>query len=276
MKVYTIHQGSEAWIRSRLGIPTASNFSKLLTPKTLKPSRSGRDYMHEKLAEVFTGQPHDGTPEMPAMIRGSEMEPEAADWYAFDRDADVQPIGFVTTDDRRVGGSPDRMVGERGGLEIKCPGPKGMIAHLLGDKEHEHRCQVQGYLWLTGRDWWDLEIYHPDLSTVVTRHEPEPEWVQAFEAALAKWLADFDAARARLIGLGLTPAPSLDEHHPEAGSLICADCGEIIVASDHRPFPADPDKLGHYRGSRMEGMTAGGVTRCSGCLSMDDFLGATT
>ena len=203
MKLHNINQCGAEWIQLRLGIPTASAFSRLITAKTLKPSASRLPYMVEKLTEVFTGQPQDGTPETPAMIRGSEMEPEAADWYEFAYDADVQGCGFVTTDDGRVGGSPDRLVGDDGGLEIKCPLDKGMIAHLLGAAEHEHRCQVQGYLWLTGRSWWDLLIYHPSLGQVVTRHEPEDEWVSAFESVLAEWLAEFDRAKELLIERGL-------------------------------------------------------------------------
>ncbi len=44
-------QGSDEWKRARLGVPTASRFDDILTPKTFKIAAGRVDYMHELIAE---------------------------------------------------------------------------------------------------------------------------------------------------------------------------------------------------------------------------------
>ena len=55
MKIHNVEQGSEAWFKLRLGVPSASRFKDLLTP-TGKPSMSSEKYMHELLAETMSGK----------------------------------------------------------------------------------------------------------------------------------------------------------------------------------------------------------------------------
>ena len=54
-----VQQGTDAWARARIGIPTASCFDKIITPKTMKPSASAKDYLHLKLAEWLLQAPLD-------------------------------------------------------------------------------------------------------------------------------------------------------------------------------------------------------------------------
>lgn len=189
-------QGSTDWFIDRLGIPTGSMFHRLLTPR-LKPSSSATAYLFEILAEDFAPIPHDGSAGAWA-DRGIEMEAEAVKWYEFDRDVKVEQVGFIMSDDGSTGGSPDGLVGDDGGVEIKCKKLTTHIGYLLGEDEHHHRCQCQGYLWITGRKWWDLVFYNPILPPVVRRYEPEQEWLDAFLPQLEKFQARLSEARARL------------------------------------------------------------------------------
>ena len=59
MKTVKVEQGSAEWALSRLGIPTASCYDRLLTPKTRKPSASRHAYRAELMAEWLMGQPLD-------------------------------------------------------------------------------------------------------------------------------------------------------------------------------------------------------------------------
>ncbi|MDE2233869.1 MAG: exonuclease, partial [Patescibacteria group bacterium] len=52
-------QGSEEWHKARTGIPTASHFSKIITPKTLKLSAESDHYENRLVAERLTGCPCD-------------------------------------------------------------------------------------------------------------------------------------------------------------------------------------------------------------------------
>jgi hypothetical protein len=44
------------------------------------------------------------------MEYGSGTEEEARNWYAFQHDVEVQQVGFITTDDGRLGCSPDGLI----------------------------------------------------------------------------------------------------------------------------------------------------------------------
>ena len=101
MKTLDLEQGSTEWMMARLGIPTASRFDRLLTPKTRKPSASRDSYRAELVAEYLMGQPLDwGTSAW--MERGTELEDEARRWYEMDRGVDVEQVGLVLRDDGLV------------------------------------------------------------------------------------------------------------------------------------------------------------------------------
>ncbi len=59
MIVIDCEQNSSEWFAARLGIPTASMFGDLLTPKTGKLSKQGVGYQYELLAEWLTGHAKD-------------------------------------------------------------------------------------------------------------------------------------------------------------------------------------------------------------------------
>lgn len=202
MKIIDCEQGSHEWHMARLGLPTASNFNRILTSKTLKYAAGAETYRNELLAETLTGSPLI-TFESYWTERGHEQEPKARMSYEFLRGVEVERVGFITTDDGKVGCSPDSLVGFDGGLELKCPAPHTHVGYLLAPDSlvDEYRHQVQGCLYVTGREWWDLVSYYPGLEPVVVRVEPDPEYQRKLDAALTTFLADLDAAKAQL---GLT------------------------------------------------------------------------
>ncbi|MGB1014981.1 MAG: lambda exonuclease family protein [Nannocystaceae bacterium] len=202
MKVIQCVQGGQDWIRARLGRPTASQFDKLVTPKTLKASKSADAFMHKLLAEWATGESSDDAASG-FMDRGIEMESEAADWYAFTTNTEPVPVGFCTTDDGRAGCSPDRLVGDDGGLEIKCPSAKVHVGYLLGTPPTQYRLQIQGSLYVTGRQWWDWLSYHPDMPSVLIRMERDEECIDALSAVLPPFCDALDAAKRELYSKGV-------------------------------------------------------------------------
>lgn len=161
MQVHDFEQGSEQWFKARIGIPTASQFHRIVTPAKLQASKQSFDYLCELCAETMLGQPHDMSRSQ-FMQRGTELEAEAITWYAFENDCDVTRVGFCTTNDERIGYSPDGLVGDHGALETKCPAAKTHIGYLLDPDRlvAAYRTQVQGGLWVTGRKWCDLVSWH--------------------------------------------------------------------------------------------------------------------
>ena len=178
MKVYSVVQGSSEWLQLRAGIPTASEFDKIVTPGG-KPSTSAELYMYRLLAERIIG------PEREFVSlwaqRGSEDEIKAVKFYELQADIDTTPVGFVTNDAGTVGCSPDRLVGEVGLLEIKVPSPAVHMKYLLtaSSAYEANKCQIQGQLWVSEREWVDVLSWHPRLPHALIR-------VQCDEAFIAK------------------------------------------------------------------------------------------
>lgn len=184
MIVHTCEQGSPEWLALRAGIPTASAFDRILTPRG-EPSKSAKPYMLALLAERVMGHPIAEYVSMP-MKRGSQVESEAVSWYEALRDVETTAVGFITNDERTIGASPDRLVGDDGLLETKCPFKEYIhMDYLLGGELHEaHRVQVQGQLWVTGRAWCDLVSYHPDLPTSITRCQRDDIFISKLAKAV--------------------------------------------------------------------------------------------
>jgi hypothetical protein len=197
--VHKVTQGSPEWLALRCGIPTASCFDKIVTAKTRVISRSSDKYFYELCASWLLGQPVDSA-SSGFMQRGSEMEAEAVNWYAFSRDVEPQAVGFVTNDDGTIGCSPDRLIGEDGLLEVKCLSAVQHVAALLGEAD-EYALQIQGQLWLTERAWADRLYYSPAMPPVVQRVERDVEMIELIAAnveAFAKRLANLKAELVRL------------------------------------------------------------------------------
>ncbi len=192
-------QGTEEWKRARLGVVTASGADSLLSPKTLKPSAQAAGYMARLIAETILGEPLDDVSSQ-YMERGTDLEPEARKWYEWEKDCDVEQVGFITTDDGRLGCSPDGLVGADGGLEIKCPAAHTHVAYSMDPDSlvAAYRSQVQVSLLVTGRAWWDLLSFNPVIPPVVVRVLPDESYRAAFVPVLKKFLADMDAALAKM------------------------------------------------------------------------------
>lgn len=195
-------QGTKEWLDAKVGIPSASNFSRILTPKTMKPSSSMAGYAHELLAEQILGRPlDDATSEF--MQRGTVLEKHARDWYSLQKDVDVEQVGFLLTDDRRAGCSPDGLIGSVGGLEIKCPSAAVHIGYLLGEAGEKYRCQVQGGMLITDREWWDFVSYNPDLPSALVRFNRDETFIKALSSAVNQFCEVMYEAKQQLMKYGL-------------------------------------------------------------------------
>lgn len=200
---HSVVQGSEEWLRLRLGRPTASEFSRIITPKKWQVAAGRIEYAIELVTELALDCPLDGVT-TPAMIHGKDWEPKAIRAYEMIEGVDVEPCGFCTTDDGMIGASPDSFVGEDGSLEIKCPEkPEVHMGYLLhpGDFSGDHWVQVQGQLYVTGRKWTDLVSYFMGLPMARVRITPHEEFQTKLDAALKQFLRELtdliEAAKAK-------------------------------------------------------------------------------
>jgi len=164
-------QGSPEWHAERLGHVTASESEVLMkTPKTKAGKARGwtdgaQSYLLTLLGELLTGLPVIPR-ENDAMRWGHDQEPEAVKVYQEWTGRKVQMAGFMKHQtERLIGGSPDGLVDDDGGLEIKCPWTTRVhLEYLLGgDLPKEHVAQVQSLMWITGRQWWDFMSFDPRI-----------------------------------------------------------------------------------------------------------------
>ena len=183
MKIHDCEQGSAKWLALRAGIPTASQFNKILTP-TGKPSKSAEPYMHALMAERMLGEPLISHVSW-YMERGSVMESEARQYYEFQRDMEVKQVGLITNDAGSAGASPDGLVGEDGSLEIKCPSAEVHVGYLLfKPADRKYYPQIQGQLWISEREWVDVLSYYPGLPHALTRVERDEPYIKLLSAAV--------------------------------------------------------------------------------------------
>lgn len=161
------------------------------------------------------------------MHRGTALEQQGVDYYAFQTGIEPQRVGFCLHDRLEAGCSPDRLVGDEGLLEIKCPSAEVHVGYLLRGVENEFRLQVQGQLWITGRIWADLLSYNPELPPALVRCYPEREVFDAFDVAIPQFLDMLQAAteRLRFVEAGSKDGPGsspVAQEVPAAASMSSA------------------------------------------------------
>lgn len=198
MKWIDVKQGSEQWRAAHLGLPSASQFERIISPKKLQPSSGQRKYLCELVAERVMGFEVSGAASSLWMERGGSLEAEAARWYELATGREAVPCGFALMDNGQVGASPDRLVGADGLLEIKCPMPGKHLSYLFYGLDDEYRLQIQGQLLVCERQWVDFLSYCPGLPAVEYRIERDPECIKALTAALHDFCQTVDEAEAKL------------------------------------------------------------------------------
>lgn len=202
--VHDVPQRSEAWYQLRLGMPTASEFSKIVT-STGAESKGRSGYAATLAAELYAGGSVDTWGGNVHLERGRTLEEDAIARYEFERDVTVTPVGFITTDDMSAGASPDGMVGDHGMIEVKCLKAENHIAAMLYFRKNwkcptDYVQQTQGQMWIAGRVWADLIFYHPSLPMFVIRQEPNFDVISGLSSGIKALIAERDQIVAMLRG----------------------------------------------------------------------------
>jgi len=211
-------QGSVEWTQIRAGIPTASEFDNILTPEfKIRTGQMPQTYLAKKLSEAWLGG---SLAEFTTfdVEQGRILEDEAIPWYELNFDEPVERVGFITTDDKKAGCSPDGLISD-GGIEIKCPAVHTHVGYLLaGELPKDYACQVHGSMWVTGAPWWKFCSYRRRLPPLVLTIFRDDDIQKKIADALAGFLERFDAGWKRLVEMngGREPArPKLSPIPPQ-------------------------------------------------------------
>lgn len=216
-----LQQGSVPWLEARCSLVTASEAKQLLTPKlAIRKGEMVQTLLATKLAERWLGP-------LPAFSawatdQGTVLEQSAFDCFAFEHDARVERLGFITTDDGRAGCSPDGWLpdakGFDCGVEIKSLQPVHHIKAVLdGDLPEEFAAQVHFSLWVTGCSHWKFFAYSRRLPHLLIT-VPREDAIQAtIQEAMEAFLAAFDLAWDRLCDKNGGPPPPRKVFVPSDG-----------------------------------------------------------
>jgi hypothetical protein len=202
MILETATQRDADWYAARLGKATASRFkdaiaTKKQTEKQKKdnlpgdPMQTQLDYLTELVVERLTQAPIQRYTTA-AMTWGTEQEPAARAAYERITGRIVEETGFVCHDTLMAGCSPDGLIDWDGLIEIKCPfNTANHIETLLNGMPAEHIPQVQGQMWITGREWCDFVSYDPRMPAELQLHVQRIQRDEAFIADLERRVTSF-------------------------------------------------------------------------------------
>jgi len=206
MKIHEAPQGSQAWLEARAGIPTASEFDSLITPLwKIRTGEGPASYVARKLAEKWGGPlpSFGGTGATSwAMEQGQILESEVIPWYEYETGEHIQRVGFITTDDGMAGCSPDGLIGDDGGIEIKAPqSPKHVEYILAGQLPPDYAAQVYGSLYVTGRAWWKFVSYRRHFPPLILTIERDEGICSSIHEAIDRFYDKFNAGWQHLVDL---------------------------------------------------------------------------
>lgn len=203
MIFHDIAQGSGEWEQARIGIPTASEFDRVVTPLgKLSKSKTTKSFMHALIAEKLLNRPLKSLEGLEWAERGKELEAEAARFYVGITGTEVLHGGFFTTDDGEAGASPDRRIGNDGLLEIKCPAPNTQIGYMDDGFDREYFPQLQGQLFVTERRWVDWFAYSPEMPPVLIRVYRDEDYITLLREALQVFVTEKQAMEERIRAKG--------------------------------------------------------------------------
>lgn len=193
IQIFNCEQGSPDWFRARMGIPTASEFKTIIgIKKDPREKVTRQTYMLKLAAEIIRNEPMEAGYNNEHMDRGKEQEDEARRQYAFQYTCDPQRVGFIRNGN--AGCSPDSLIGNDGGLEIKCALSHIQLKRLQDDiLPPEFRHQIQGSMWVTGRKWWDFVSFCPRMRLFRKRVERDETEIKIISAAVDQFVLELEA-----------------------------------------------------------------------------------
>lgn len=201
IEILTCEQGSPEWYEARRGLPTASMFSTILASgKGGGESKTRRTYLLKLAGEILTGEPMESYSN-DAMERGKVMEDEVRNLYVFERDNEVERVGFIKNG--KKGCSPDGLIGKKKMLEIKTTAPHLLIdIHLRQEFPPGHLAQCQGNLWVAEREEIDIAIGYTKMPLYVQTIRRDENYIMALEYAVKEFNDELAHVVAQMRRLG--------------------------------------------------------------------------
>ncbi len=159
-------QGSQEWLAERAGRWTGSKFADLMAAdkRTGKALKCRADAIWNVVVERMTGEPVEG-PGGFALQWGSDVEDFSREAFELATGKIVEQVGFLVHPRYEfAGASPDGLIGDDEGLELKCPRSSSVhLSRFLDGVPGEYLIQIHGCMWVTGRKKWYFASFDPRM-----------------------------------------------------------------------------------------------------------------
>ena len=188
-----IEQGSEEWLKIRLGKVTASGVADVLAKTKTGVSASRGNYLIKLAIQRVTGVVEESYTN-DAMQWGKDNEAQARVAYEVASGNFVDQIAFVDHPTIQwFGASPDGLVNDDGLVEIKCPNSATHWSYIKDDgPPNKYYIQMQAQMACTGRNWCDFVSFDPRMPErsrlYITRVMRENEYIAEMETEVKKFL----------------------------------------------------------------------------------------
>lgn len=191
----TAEQGTDAWRAERAGRITASRFVDVLGTKAAR-QKYARELVFERLAGRAK---HDISSKATAW--GVDIEPFQAEAFELHTGLIASTCGLIVHARYPfIAASPDRLVSDGAGLEMKSPHDEAVhVQTWLEGMPDEHRPQVQGGMFVTGKPHWYFSSYDPRQAEPYRLYVERVERDNAYIAMLAGALLSFQEEVERMV-----------------------------------------------------------------------------
>ena len=188
-----IEQGSEEWLKIRLGKVTASGVADVLAKTKSGVSASRGNYLIKLAIQRVTGVVEEGFTN-DAMQWGIDNEDQARVAYEVASGNFVDQIAFV--DHPTIawfGASPDGLINQDGLVELKCPNSATHWSYIKDDgPPTKYYIQMQAQMACTGRSWCDFVSFDPRMPErsrlFIKRVMREDDYIAEMEAEVKRFL----------------------------------------------------------------------------------------
>jgi len=207
MIILDCEQYSDEWYTERLGVPTVSQFIKIITASKNVASKQQEGYLFQLATEQVTGVYAGKDYQSYAMKQGHEREEEARSLFSMIHDVDIRTVGLVFPDEqKKYAGSPDGLIESwEAGLEIFCPESPNAVRCLFN---HDNAIalagktqQIQGSLLVTGFEKWFFMSYYPGLKPLILEVKRDEDFILKLEAELDRFTIELASVVKTLKGM---------------------------------------------------------------------------
>ena len=245
---HQVEQNSPEWFKLRIGLPTASEFHKIITPASGHLSKQWKPYASRLIWEKLLNTTTLSLEGIQHIEDGKTLEPVAVQQWEFVNDAKTRKVGFVTSDDGLIGASPDRfIVGQNKTFEVKCPtGPVHMHYMLFGHGD-KYRPQIQGQLYVCEMDEGVFYSYSQVAPPYEIPTHRDDAYIRSLSSALDEFTYELQelTEKAKAMGTFQAYADLVLPLEAEHGDAMRRDLPGIDDL-DQDGFPADAAAYGEF------------------------------